>query len=79
MWKRMSGVTVAGKNYAVCTMARGVGKFATMLFATNRDGEVKDWTRGAILEEFGGERSAELGHERIVRDTERIGKAASTI
>ena len=78
MWKRTTGVIVGGKNFAVCTMARG-DRFATMLFKANREGDVTDWAKGTVLEEFGGERSAELGHDRIVRDADRIGKAASAI
>ena len=74
MWNRRTVMEIGGKVYVVDTaeIPSGVGNgFETMIFPGKKDGSIKEYDE-IYRKQYGSERSAEIGHDQVVKDAEKI-------
>ena len=74
MWRRRTVMEIGGKNYVVDTaeIPKGLGgEYETMIFRGDKNGEIKNPSE-LYCRRYTSERAAEIGHDQVVKDAEKL-------
>ena len=74
MWHRRTVMDIYGVRYVIDTSELPMGKsgvYETMIFRARKDGSIKD-PNELFTKRYDSERSAEHGHEEVVRNAGAI-------